>query len=98
MGQTKEFPTWVNPADHPLTLAGVKATSFTSRPRTDTSHWVFSTNGVASMGKLGIPTIGYGPANEVHAHTAHDQCPEDDLVDALRWYGAFPALYLSERS
>jgi putative selenium metabolism hydrolase len=96
MGQTKEFPTWVNPESHPLTKAGVMATSFTSRPRTDTSHWVFSTNGVASMGKLGIPTIGYGPANEVHAHTAHDQCPENDLVDALRWYAAFPGLYLGQ--
>jgi putative selenium metabolism hydrolase len=96
MGQTKEFPTWVNPAEHPLTVAGVLATEYTSRPRTDTSHWVFSTNGVASMGKLGIPTIGYGPANEIHAHTAHDQCPQDDLVDALRWYAAFPTLYTAK--
>lgn len=95
MGQVKEFATWVNPEDHPLTRAGVAATSFTSHPRTDTSHWVFSTNGVASMGKLGIPTIGYGPANEIHAHTAHDQCPEDDLVEALRWYAAFPSLYVT---
>lgn len=94
MAQVKEFPTWVNPADHPLTVAGVRATSFTSRPRTDTSHWVFSTNGVASMGKLGIPTIGYGPGNEVHAHTAHDQCPQDDLIEAMCWYAAFPHLYL----
>lgn len=96
MGQVKEFSTWVNPEGHPLTRAGVAATSFTSRPRTDTSHWVFSTNGVASMGKLGIPTIGYGPANEVHAHTAHDQCPEEDLVDAIRWYAAFPIVYAAE--
>lgn len=93
MKQTKEFPTWSNPQDHPLTLAGIQATRYTARPQNGSSHWVFSTNGVASMGKMGIPTIGYGPANEIHAHTAHDQCPQDDLVEALRWYAAFPSIY-----
>jgi putative selenium metabolism hydrolase len=97
MQQAKEFPTWVNPENHPLTIAGIQATGFTSRPRSDSSHWVFSTNGVASMGKLDIPTIGYGPANEIHAHTAHDQCPQDDLVEALRWYAAFPSLYVTAK-
>jgi acetylornithine deacetylase/succinyl-diaminopimelate desuccinylase-like protein len=46
------------------------------------------------MGKLGIPTIGYGPGDEFHAHTAHDQCPVDDLVEAISWYSSFPTKLL----
>jgi len=88
--QTKEFNTWVLDEASPYVEAAIATTSVTSRPSTETSHWVFSTNGVASMGKLGIPTIGYGPGDEIHAHTAHDQCPEDDLVEAVAWFSAFP--------
>lgn len=88
--QKKEFNSWVLDESSPYIGAAIDATSMTSRPSTETSHWVFSTNGVASMGKLGIPTIGYGPGDEIHAHTAHDQCPEDDLVEAIAWYSAFP--------
>lgn len=88
--QKKEFNTWVLDETSPYVKAAIATTTMTSRPSTETSHWVFSTNGVASMGKLGIPTIGYGPGDEIHAHTTHDQCPEDDLVEAVAWYSAFP--------
>lgn len=95
LGQRKEFRTWVTPEDHPGVQAGLAASerSFGKRPTT-TGHWVFSTNGVASMGKLGIPTIGFGPADEVHAHTVHDRCPTDDLVKAVAWYAAFPQTFV----
>jgi acetylornithine deacetylase/succinyl-diaminopimelate desuccinylase-like protein len=56
---------------------------------------VFSTNGVASAGKLGVTTIGFGPANEVYAHSPDDQCPIDDLPRAAAWYAAFPEVYLA---
>lgn len=89
--QEKQFNTWVLDEKSPYLSAAISATEATSRPSSETSHWVFSTNGVASMGKLGIPTLGFGPGDEVHAHTAHDQCPEDDLVDAIAWYSALPS-------
>ncbi|HUY61394.1 MAG TPA: YgeY family selenium metabolism-linked hydrolase [Candidatus Dormibacteraeota bacterium] len=93
LGQEKSFATWVLPEDHLGVQAGIRAgvTALDRRPAT--GHWVFSTNGVASMGKLGIPTIGFGPANEIHAHTTADQCPIEDLVQAIAWYAAFPAEY-----
>lgn len=94
--QSKEFNTWMLPENNSYVESAVRNTRNTTRPNTSTSHWVFSTNGVASMGKLGIPTLGYGPGNEVHAHTAHDQCPENDLVDAIAWYASFPATLESE--
>lgn len=90
LSQKKEFRTWVTDEDSIFVRAAIDSTRDTRRPSTETGHWVFSTNGVASMGKLGIPTIGYGPADEFHAHTAHDQCPVDDLVEAITWYSSFP--------
>jgi hypothetical protein len=58
-------------------------------------RWVFSTNGVSSAGKLEIPTIGFGPANEVYAHSVDDQCPVDHLPLAAAWYAAFPERYVA---
>jgi acetylornithine deacetylase/succinyl-diaminopimelate desuccinylase-like protein len=51
--------------------------------------WQFSTNGVATKGMYGIPTIGYGPGREEHAHTRDDQVRVDDLVKAAEFYAAF---------
>ena len=93
LGMAKAFNTWVTPEGHVAVRAGVAAALSALGREPDVGHWVFSTNGVASMGKLGIPTIGFGPGDEVHAHTAHDQCPLDDLVEAMAWYAAFPRRY-----
>jgi len=60
--------------------------------------WTFSTNGVATMGMAGIPTIGFGPANEIHAHTVDDQLPADHLVAAAAFYAAFPQVYCEHTS
>jgi putative selenium metabolism hydrolase len=91
----KYFPTWVVPEDHPAVRAGVEAAQRALGRTPKVGRWVFSTNGVSSAGRLGIPTIGFGPANEVYAHTADDQCPLDDLPVAAAWYAAFPAAYLA---
>jgi len=91
----KYFPTWVTPADHPSVAAGVEAGERAMGRTPDVGRWVFSTNGVSSAGKLGIPTIGFGPANEIHAHSVDDQCPIDDLWIASAWYAAFPERYMA---
>ena len=57
-------------------------------------RWGFSTNGVATRGMFGIPTIGFGPANEIHAHGPDDQCPVAHLTRAAGFYAMFPAAYL----
>jgi acetylornithine deacetylase/succinyl-diaminopimelate desuccinylase-like protein len=43
------------------------------------------------MGKAGIPSIGFGPGDEIHAHTVIDQVPLDDVVRAAEWYALLPA-------
>jgi putative selenium metabolism hydrolase len=91
----KYFPTWVTPAEHHSVRAAVEASEQVFGASPAVGRWVFSTNGVSSAGKLGIPTIGFGPANEVHAHSVDDQCPIDHLRRAAAWYAAFPERYLA---
>lgn len=91
----KHFPTWVTPEDDPAVRAGVEAGEHALGRRPDVGRWVFSTNGVASAGRMGITTIGFGPANEVYAHSPDDQVPLSDLAPAAAWYAAFPDIYLA---
>ncbi|MGH2571892.1 MAG: YgeY family selenium metabolism-linked hydrolase [Actinomycetota bacterium] len=95
LSSDKYFPTWVIPDDDPAVLAGVQAAERAFGRTPKVGRWVFSTNGVSSAGRLGIPTIGFGPANEIHAHTADDQCPLEHLPLAAAWYAAFPEVYLA---
>lgn len=94
LSQDKYFPTWMVAGDHPAVLAGRAAGLRALGREPGVGRWVFSTNGVASAGRLHIPTIGFGPANEVHAHSPDDQCPLSDLPAAAAWYAAFPEAYL----
>ncbi len=89
----KYFPTWVLDEDHPLCEAAVETCRrlFSEKPKI--GKWTFSTNGIATMGMMGIPTIGFGPANEIHAHSVDDQVPADHLVKAAAFYAAFPRVY-----
>jgi putative selenium metabolism hydrolase len=91
----KFFPTWVTPEDHHGVRAAVETSEHALGATPEVGRWVFSTNGVSSAGKLGIPTIGFGPANEVHAHSVDDQCPLDHLPLAAAWYAAFPERYVA---
>jgi acetylornithine deacetylase/succinyl-diaminopimelate desuccinylase-like protein len=54
--------------------------------------WNFSTNGIYWMGKAGIPSIGFGPGDEVTAHTVMDSVSLDDVVKATEFYALLPAI------
>jgi len=90
VGQDKYFPTWVLPAGHKLVRAGVKAGRDALGKEPVVDKWVFSTNGVACAGRLNIPTIGFGPSNEVWAHTVKERMKVDDLLKAAVFYAALP--------
>jgi putative selenium metabolism hydrolase len=87
----KIFPAWALEEAHPYVQAGVEAGRllFGEMP---TGKWDFSTNGIYWMGKAGIPSIGFGPGDEIHAHTVIDQVSLDDVVRATEWYTLLPAL------
>ncbi|OGS07502.1 MAG: selenium metabolism hydrolase [Elusimicrobia bacterium RIFOXYA12_FULL_51_18] len=90
VGQEKYFPTWVLPENHKLVQAGVKAGKIALGKTPVVDKWVFSTNGVATAGRLKIPTIGFGPSNEIYAHTVKENMPVSDLLKAAVFYAAIP--------
>jgi len=93
----KYYPTWVMEEEHRAVRAAVRAaeTALGRRPVVD--KWTFSTNGIATCGMFGVPTVGFGPANEVHAHTPEDQCPIEHLTLAARFYVLFGRSYIETR-
>ena len=86
----KYFPTWVMEEDSEIVRKTVAAYGevFGAEPFVD--KWTFSTNGIATAGVFSIPTIGFGPANEIYAHSPDDQCPVDQLVRAAAMYALLP--------
>jgi putative selenium metabolism hydrolase len=88
-GMEKYYPTWKMPADHKLIQTGAKVFRdlFGKEPAVD--KWTFSTNGIMTCGVYGIPTIGFGPGNEVLAHAPDEKVPVSDLVAASAFYAAF---------
>ncbi|MFW6029959.1 MAG: YgeY family selenium metabolism-linked hydrolase [Halanaerobiales bacterium] len=86
----KYYPTWVLEEDHDFVQGAVKTYKdlFNEEPVVD--KWTFSTNGVSIMGREDIPCIGFGPANEVYAHTVNDQVPVDHLLKAAEFYALLP--------
>ncbi len=86
----KYFPTWVMEEDSEIVRKTVAAYGevFGAEPFVD--KWTFSTNGIATAGVFSIPTIGFGPANEIYAHSPDDQCPVDHLVRAAAMYALLP--------
>ena len=93
---TKKFyPTWLFPEEHPAVQAGVHAAATALGHAPVVGKWGFSTNGIATAGMFGVPTIGFGPSNEVWAHSPDDQCPVQDLTVAARFYAAFPRCFLA---
>jgi putative selenium metabolism hydrolase len=88
-GMEKYYPTWMISSGHPLVVEGVKTFKelFGKEPLVD--KWMFSTNGIMTCGVYKIPTIGFGPGNEVLAHAPDEKVPVSDLVAASAFYAAF---------
>ncbi len=87
----KYFPAWALEESHPLVQGALAATEAVFGQRAPTGKWDFSTNGTYWAGKAGIPSIGFGPGDEIHAHTVIDQVRLDDVVRATAFYAALPA-------
>ena len=88
-GMEKYYPTWKLEIDHPVIVNGINTYKvlFNNDPLVD--KWTFSTNGVVINGLFGIPVIGFGPGDEIFAHTPNEKCPIDDLVKASAFYTLF---------
>ena len=88
--QEKYFPTWVLDEDHPLVQGVAEAAAEVLGERPEISRWHFSTNGVATMGLYGIPSVGFAPGLEELAHTTEERVKIEDLVKATAVYSLIP--------
>jgi putative selenium metabolism hydrolase len=88
----KYFPAWAYDEGHPLVVAGQTARQAIGLPDAPTGKWGFSTNGIYWAGKAGIASIGFGPGDELTAHTTEDSVPLDEVVKATEFYALLPAL------
>jgi putative selenium metabolism hydrolase len=96
-GMEKYYPTWKMEANDKIVLTAVDTYKalFNKEPLVD--KWTFSTNGIATNGIYKIPTIGFGPGNEVLAHAPDEKVPVSDLVAASAFYAMF-AYLISEKN
>lgn len=88
--QEAYFPTWIFDENHPLVRAGLQTAEKVLGKPAKSRFWAFSTNGVATAGHLGIPTIGFGPGREELSHSTREELPLDELLKATQFYALFP--------
>lgn len=88
----KIYPAWLLEESNPFVQSGVKTAKALWGGEPKTGKWDFSTNGTYWCGKAGIPSIGFGPGDEIHAHTVLDQVSLDDVVRATEFYALLPGM------
>ncbi len=86
----KYFPAWAIEEDHPLVRAGQAVVQALWGRREAAGKWDFSTNGNYWCGKAGIPSIGFGPGDEIYAHARDEHVPLADVVQATKFYALLP--------
>jgi len=80
------YPAWVMAEDHPLVVSAVRAARAQLRRRPQITRWDFSTEGAYTAGVAGIPTVGFGPGDPRHAHTADEHVRLADVHAAAEVY------------
>jgi len=88
----KIYPSWALPETHPFVQAGQKTLELLNGKAPETGKWNFSTNGTYWNGVAGIDSIGFGPGDEIHAHTTIDQVNLDDMVNSTAFYALLPGV------
>lgn len=88
--QEAYFPTWILEENHPLIQAARTAGQQVFNREVETGFWSFSTNGVATAGRLNIPTFGFAPGKEELSHSDREELNLGDLQKAAEFYTLFP--------
>lgn len=88
-GMEKYYPTWKMEEDDELVMKGSEAFEMLFGKKPGIGKWTFSTNCIMTNGVYKIPTIGFGPGNEVLAHAPDEKVPVEHLTVATAFYAAF---------
>jgi len=91
----KYFPAWALDESHLLIKAGQQVRQLIGLAAAPAGKWNFSTNGIYWAGKAGIPSIGFGPGDEVFAHSVNEHVPLEEVVKAGEFYALLPGEILS---
>ncbi|MFN8439381.1 MAG: YgeY family selenium metabolism-linked hydrolase [Caldilineaceae bacterium] len=82
---SKFFPAWTLTEDHPLVqsaLTGLRKSGLNPSLRA----YRFCTNAAYSAGMAGVPTVGFGPAEEGDCHVVDERLALADLMAAAHGY------------
>jgi putative selenium metabolism hydrolase len=96
--QHNYFPAWALEEEHPLLQTALRVVKKTLGYRPEIGQWGFSTDGVYTTGIAGIPTIGFGPGEEKHAHTADEHIRLEDVFKATSVYAQLAVELLGEEA
>lgn len=80
------FPGWITSEEHWLVKESLKTLEETLGRRPQITTWRFSTDGVATAGELGIPTVGFGPGDPSLAHQPNEHIALRDVERAALAY------------
>jgi len=81
----KFFPAWEFAEEHPFVQMALRGLR-TARLNPQLRAYRFCTNAASSAGKLGAPTVGFGPAAEEDAHVVDERLSIAELTAAARGY------------
>lgn len=82
------FAGWLTDEGHWVVERGLEALGAALGERPRVMGWRFSTDGVATAGDLGIPTIGFGPGDPSMAHQPNEHVRVEDVKEAARGFCA----------
>jgi putative selenium metabolism hydrolase len=85
----KYYPSWQMDLTDPAIDAAITAHRGAFGADAHLGYWVFSTNGVATAGIHGIPTVGFGPGHEKWAHAPNERVEIEHLIRATAFYMSF---------
>lgn len=83
--EPKWFPPWVLSEQHELVQSGLRGLRAAGL-EPELASYQFCTNGAYSAGVADVPTIGFGPSTERHAHVIDEFLEVDQLLKARRGY------------
>jgi putative selenium metabolism hydrolase len=82
------FPSWITDRNHWTVQESLAALEEGMGKKPEIIGWRFSTDGVATAGTLGIPTVGFGPGDPSFAHQPNEHVALADVANAARGYCA----------
>ena len=91
----KYFPAWALEETHPLTESAIATYEALFELPPMIGKWAAGTNGVGTMGLMGVPTIGFGPGEAGLPTGDGERVSIRHLVKAAQFYAAFPLTYVN---